>query len=155
VVTSAAYWSAASSPGEVHGVEDVELAAGQPAVQELGVDRRHRRVARASNDLHRRLDLGQQVAQGGEFGRVGADVTHRLGHPVTLIRSQVVLADGVGKRVALDAGQRTGDDQPRVSGGHPPIVMLEGPRSYPPANSASGQSPPGSALPEDRLTRWC
>jgi hypothetical protein len=87
----------------VPGVEDVELAAGQPVVQELGVDRRHRRVAGAGDDLHRRLDLRQQVAQGREFGRVGADVAHRLGHPVTLIRPQVVLADGVGKRVALDA----------------------------------------------------
>jgi hypothetical protein len=47
------------------GVEDVELAAGQPVVQELGVDRRHRRVTRAGDDLHRRLDLGQQVAQDG------------------------------------------------------------------------------------------
>jgi hypothetical protein len=75
--------------------------------------------SRAGDDLRRCLDLGQQVAQGGEFGRVGADVAHRLGHPVTLIGSQVVLADGVGKRVALDAGKRAGHDLPRVSAAEP------------------------------------
>src|SRR6266568_4986797 len=90
-------------PGEVPGIEDVELAARQPVVQELGVDRRHRRVAGAGDDLHRRLDLRQQVAQGWEFGRVGADVAHRLGHPVTLISSQVVLADGIERYPLPDA----------------------------------------------------
>jgi hypothetical protein len=47
----------------VTGFDDVKLAAGQPVVQELGVDRRHRRVSLAGDDLHGSLYTRQQVAQ--------------------------------------------------------------------------------------------
>src|SRR5258705_7487645 len=52
-------------PGEVACVEDVELAVRQPVVEELGVDRRHRGVVPAGDDLHRDLYLRQHLVQHG------------------------------------------------------------------------------------------
>src|SRR6478735_2543610 len=82
-------------PGEVPRVDDVELAVRQPLVEELGVDRWHRQVLPAGDDLHRYLDLRQEVAQDWQLGRVGAHVAHRLDHPVALVGGEVVLADEV------------------------------------------------------------
>src|SRR6266581_3436575 len=84
-------------------------------MEELGVGWWDRRVPAASDDLHRRPYLGQQVAQDRKLGRVGAHVAHRFDEPVALVGRQVILADRVGKRVPLDAGQRAGDDLPWVS----------------------------------------
>jgi hypothetical protein len=56
-VTSAAYSSALSSHARVPGVDDVELAVGQPLIEILADDRRHDGVVAAGDDLHRRLDL--------------------------------------------------------------------------------------------------
>jgi hypothetical protein len=62
-VISAAYSSGAVFPGEVTRIDDVELAVGQPLVEELRVGGRHRPVMAAGDVLHRRPDAGQQVAQ--------------------------------------------------------------------------------------------
>jgi hypothetical protein len=61
-------------------------------------------VSRARDDLHRRLDLRQQIAQDRKFGRVGPYVAHRLYEPVAVVAGEVVFADGVRKRVPLDPG---------------------------------------------------
>src|SRR4029077_15627732 len=80
-------------PGEVPSVDDVELAVRQPLMEELGVDRRHRTVPAAGDDLHRGLHLRQQIAQGRELGRVGAHVPHRLDEAVALVGRQIILTD--------------------------------------------------------------
>ena len=67
------------------------------------------------------------------LGQVAADVAHRLDEAVALVGGEVVLADVVGKRIALDGGrERAGDDLPGVGapvpvevGGLDPI--LQGP----------------------------
>jgi hypothetical protein len=106
------------------------LLWGSRLWRELGVDWRHRRVSPPGDDLHRRLYLRQQVAQYRKLGRVGAHVAHRLDHPVAFVGRQVILADGVGQRVLLDAGERAGHDLPRVSateavevGGFDPVLQ--------------------------------
>jgi hypothetical protein len=100
----------------VPGVEEVELAVGQPLVEELAVGRWHHRVSLSGDDLHRRLDLRQQIAQDRKVGGVGADVAHRLDEAVAVVGGQVVLPDVVGERVSLDVGECVGDDLPRVGG---------------------------------------
>jgi hypothetical protein len=44
-------------PGEVTGVDQVEIARGQPLMETRVVARWHRPVQQAADDLHRRLDL--------------------------------------------------------------------------------------------------
>jgi len=129
-VTSAAYWSAASSQVKWPTSMMSSLLWGSRLWRELGVDWRHRRVSPPGDDLHRRLYLRQQVAQYRKLGRVGAHVAHRLDHPVAFVGRQVILADGVGQRVLLDAGERAGHDLPRVSateavevGGFDPVLQ--------------------------------
>jgi hypothetical protein len=129
-VTSAAYWSAASSQVKWPTSMMSSLLWGSRLWRELGVDWRHRRVSPPGDDLHRRLYLRQQVAQYRKLGRVGAHVAHRLDHPVAFVGRQVILADGVGQRVPLDAGERAGHDLPRVSateavevGGFDPVLQ--------------------------------
>jgi hypothetical protein len=75
--------SAGVFPGEVARVDDVELAVRQPLVQEAGVDRRHRRIASAGDDLHRGVYPRQQVGQHWKLSRVGTQVANRLGEPVS------------------------------------------------------------------------
>ena len=41
------------------GLEDVELAVGQPRVQELGIARRDERVVATGDDLNRGPDVAQ------------------------------------------------------------------------------------------------
>src|ERR1700679_1667626 len=65
-------------PDEMAGVDRVELAVGQPLVEKLGVYRRHRRIMRAGEDLHRRLYLRQEDREGRKLGRVASHVAHRL-----------------------------------------------------------------------------
>ena len=64
-------------------VDDVKLAVRQPLVQEAGVDRRHRRIASAGDDLHRGVYPRQQVGQHLKLSRVGTQVANRLGEPVS------------------------------------------------------------------------
>src|ERR1700678_1939586 len=72
-------------PDEVPDVDRVELAVGQPLVEKLGVDRRHRRIMCAGEDLYRRLYSRQQISEDWKLRRVGAHVAHRLDEAVTVI----------------------------------------------------------------------
>ena len=99
-------------------------------MEEFSVDERYRRVARAGDDLHRRVDPGQQAGQHGQLGRVGTHVAHRLSHPVALVGGQVVLADRVGQRRRAHAAQGVGHQPPRIGaaqllevGGLDPVVQ--------------------------------
>jgi hypothetical protein len=83
----------------VAGVDDVELAVGQPCVEELCVRGRDRGVASAGDDLHRRLDRREQVSKDRELGGVGAHVAHRLDEVVAVVGGEVVLPGPVGQRV--------------------------------------------------------
>ena len=67
-----------------------------------------RGVSRAGDDLHRDLDLRQQMAEDGELGRIGAHVAHRLDEAVALVGGEVVLAEVVGQLVPLAPGALTG-----------------------------------------------
>jgi hypothetical protein len=62
-----------------------QLLVGQPLMQVLGVDRWHSRVPCAGDDLDRRLDLGQRVAEDPKLRRVRAHVAHRLDEAVALV----------------------------------------------------------------------
>src|SRR6202049_2824296 len=90
-------------------VDDVELALWQPLVEKLAVDRWHRWVSRTRDDLDRRLDLRQQIAENRQLRWISAHVAHRFDEPVSLVGGEVVLADVIGKRVPLEiGGQRAG-----------------------------------------------
>jgi len=104
----------------VPGVEDVELAAGQPVVQELGVGRRHR----AADD---QAAQPPRMRGRGEQGGGGADVV-------------TVLALRETDRQPVDDPELHLDGRVQP-GGHPAMVRPGGPCSYPPLDSASGQSP--------------
>ena len=63
-------------------LEDVELAVGEPRVEELGVARRHERVAAAGDDLNRGADGAESFGEDGQVGRVAADVRRGLDEAV-------------------------------------------------------------------------
>ena len=128
-------------PGEVPHVDDVELVSGSRS-WELGVDRRHRRVSRAGDDLHRRLDLRQEIAQDRrDFGRGGcarSASTRRSGRPRRTRGSPGGRRRGArtarcrsGRRPRSGGGQRCGtppDRGPRPSPSAPHPARAERPR---------------------------
>src|SRR4051812_16921227 len=50
-------------PREMAGLDEVELAVGQPRVQELGVARRHERVVATGDDLNRSPDVAESLGE--------------------------------------------------------------------------------------------
>ena len=57
---------------------------------------------------------GSGGGQDRKVGRVGTQITERLGEPVALVGGQVVVADGLGKRIPAHAAQRGGHELSRV-----------------------------------------
>src|SRR5207244_5511980 len=106
-------------PREVAGLEDVELAARQPRVQEFSVARRHERVAATGDDLNRGPDVTQSFRKDRQLGGIAAHVRRRLGESIARVRAQVVLTNGLGEYVPLDAFESLGDD----------VASIEGPES--------------------------
>src|ERR1700751_914751 len=78
-------------PGEVTSVDDVELAPWEPLVEIVCIYWGHGRIVRSGNDLHRGLDLWQQVAEHGKLHGVGAHVSHRFDETVAVVGGEVVL----------------------------------------------------------------
>jgi hypothetical protein len=64
----------------------------QTLVQILGVSGREQRIPLAPNDLHRRLDLGKQLAERGEVEWIVADVASGLSEPRAGVGVEIVLA---------------------------------------------------------------
>jgi hypothetical protein len=52
---------------------------------------------------------GSRFAQGRHVGVIAAHVAHRLDEALALVGRQIVLRDGVGKRVPLDRVYRGGE----------------------------------------------
>src|SRR4051794_28452758 len=80
-------------PSEVASVDDVELAVRESCVEKLRVRGRNHSVAFAGDDLYRRLDRRQQVAEDREFGGVGTHVAHGLDEALAVVGGQIVLTD--------------------------------------------------------------
>ena len=92
------------------GIKDVELAVGEPCVQELAVARRDEPVAATGDDLDGGCDVNESFGEDGEVRWVAAHVGRRLDEPAARVRREVVLAYRVGQGVPLDALKGRGDD---------------------------------------------
>src|SRR3984885_9476840 len=92
------------------GINDVELAVGEPCVQELAVARRDEPVVATGDDLDGGCDVTESFGEDGEVRWVAAHVGRRLDEPAARVRREVVLAYRVGQGVPLDALKGRGDD---------------------------------------------
>src|SRR5712691_11968939 len=76
---SAAYSSARSSQAKCPASSRSSLLLGRRSWRYSALTQWHHRVSRAIDDLHRRLDLRQAIAEDRKVGRVSAQVPQTLG----------------------------------------------------------------------------
>src|SRR5262249_13918524 len=98
-------------PYKVSGVEQVKFAVRQAFVEVLGVDRRDDRVSEAGDDLHGRLDLGQDITECFELDGIRLHVAHRFCESIAFERGQVILASRIAEDVALERLDHAIDDR--------------------------------------------
>ena len=106
-------------PGEMAGLEDVELAVGQPRVQELGVARRHERVVATGDDLNRGPDVTESFGEDRQVRRIAAHVGRRLDKSIARVGRQVVLSYGLGQSCAARCLEGSGDDVASIDARNP------------------------------------
>lgn len=92
LLTICAYSLAASSQVKWPASIRSSLLLGSPVVEKPVIARRHRSVPHARDDLHRGLDLREQLGEDRK-ARLGADVARRLDEAVAVVGGEVVLPD--------------------------------------------------------------
>ncbi len=102
------------------GVDKVKLAVRQPFVEVFRVDEWYNWVSAARDNLHGCLYVRQQGLQCFKLRRVRLHVADRVCESIALVRSEVVLASGIGDLVALERPERTHDARASTD---PPIRL--------------------------------
>ena len=91
-------------------VDDVKFAVWQPSLEVLGVAERHNRVSAASDDLHGRLYLRQDISEDLKLSGVRLHIPNRFRESIAFVRRQVVLAGRIGDPVVLERLDHAFDD---------------------------------------------